>query len=251
MGEVRRKYDSEFREGAVTIVRQTGRPIVEVAHESASGLARWVTGCTRTGTVRLRRDSDPPGRPFSVVVCGGSTASSGGCGGVRRQVGVRPPVGAPTDGSSAQPGTDQHDEDAEDRDQQVEDESEGDERQPEGEMIGQYDGVGRWMVRRRRCSSASDSSAVATWRRSWTSPSPTSWYLRWKNSSRVHLGRCVEVVLRAAGWWSSTPGSGRPTGRAEPQARSVASSRCSRGTRRIPMASLLNRRTTPGSRTRG
>jgi transposase-like protein len=45
MGEVRRKYDSEFREGAVTIVRQTGRPIVEVARELGIGagtLGNWV-----------------------------------------------------------------------------------------------------------------------------------------------------------------------------------------------------------------
>jgi transposase-like protein len=39
MGEVRRKYDSEFREGAVTIVRPTGRPIVEVAGELGIGAA--------------------------------------------------------------------------------------------------------------------------------------------------------------------------------------------------------------------
>ena len=37
MGEVRRKYDSEFREGAVTIVRETGRPILEVARELGIG----------------------------------------------------------------------------------------------------------------------------------------------------------------------------------------------------------------------
>ena len=45
MGEVRRKYDSEFREGAVTVVRQTGRPIVEVARELGIGagtLGNWV-----------------------------------------------------------------------------------------------------------------------------------------------------------------------------------------------------------------
>jgi transposase len=43
--EVRRKYDSEFREGAVTIVRQTGRPIVEVARKLGIGpgtLGNWV-----------------------------------------------------------------------------------------------------------------------------------------------------------------------------------------------------------------
>jgi transposase len=41
----RRKYDPEFREGAVTIVRQTGKPIAEVARELGIGagtLGSWV-----------------------------------------------------------------------------------------------------------------------------------------------------------------------------------------------------------------
>jgi transposase len=41
----RRKYDSEFREGAVTIVRETGKPIVEVARDLGIGagtLGNWV-----------------------------------------------------------------------------------------------------------------------------------------------------------------------------------------------------------------
>ena len=41
----RRKYDAEFREGAVTIVRETGHPIVEVARErgiEAGTLGNWV-----------------------------------------------------------------------------------------------------------------------------------------------------------------------------------------------------------------
>ena len=45
MPEIRRKYDREFREGAVTIVRETGRPIVEVARELGIGagtLGNWV-----------------------------------------------------------------------------------------------------------------------------------------------------------------------------------------------------------------
>jgi hypothetical protein len=37
----RRKYDTEFREGAVTIVRETGKPIAEVARDLASALAPW------------------------------------------------------------------------------------------------------------------------------------------------------------------------------------------------------------------
>jgi transposase len=45
MPEIRRKYEPEFREGAVTIVRETGRPIVEVARDLGIGagtLGNWV-----------------------------------------------------------------------------------------------------------------------------------------------------------------------------------------------------------------
>ena len=45
MPEIRRKYDAEFREGAVTIVRETGKPIAEVARELGIGagtLGNWV-----------------------------------------------------------------------------------------------------------------------------------------------------------------------------------------------------------------
>ena len=45
MPEIRRKYDREFREGAVTIVRETARPIAEVARDLGIGagtLGNWV-----------------------------------------------------------------------------------------------------------------------------------------------------------------------------------------------------------------
>ena len=45
MTEVRRKYDLEFREGAVRIVRETGKPIAQVADDlglNAGTLGNWV-----------------------------------------------------------------------------------------------------------------------------------------------------------------------------------------------------------------
>ena len=56
MSEMRRKYDREFREGAVTIVRETARPIVEVARDLGIGagtLGSWVK------KDRLSRGEDP------------------------------------------------------------------------------------------------------------------------------------------------------------------------------------------------
>jgi transposase len=45
MPEVRRKYDPEFREGAVRIVRETGKPIAQVAEDLGlhpGTLGNWV-----------------------------------------------------------------------------------------------------------------------------------------------------------------------------------------------------------------
>ncbi|MFF4402796.1 transposase [Streptomyces sp. NPDC001480] len=69
MAEKRRKFDAEFREGAVRIVTETGKTIAEVAKDlgiNETTLASWVSRARRAGTApgggndeleRLRREN--------------------------------------------------------------------------------------------------------------------------------------------------------------------------------------------------
>ena len=61
MPETRRKFDPEFREGAVRIVRDTGKPIAQVAQDlgiNAGTLGNWVAKdrAEREGTRGLSTD---------------------------------------------------------------------------------------------------------------------------------------------------------------------------------------------------
>ncbi|MFJ9382055.1 transposase [Streptomyces sp. NPDC101455] len=61
MAEKRRVFTAEFREGAVRIVTETGKPIPEVAQDlgiNETTLASWVSRAKRAGNGRGESESD-------------------------------------------------------------------------------------------------------------------------------------------------------------------------------------------------
>ena len=58
MGQTRRKFDWDFREGAVRLVRKTGKPIAQVARDlgiNEGTLGNWVNADQRPGLPQPRR----------------------------------------------------------------------------------------------------------------------------------------------------------------------------------------------------
>ncbi|MEU9453715.1 transposase [Streptomyces sp. NPDC048277] len=62
MAEKRRKFDPEFREGAVRIVTESGKTIAEVAEDlgiNETALASWVSRARRAGAAPAGGSDEP------------------------------------------------------------------------------------------------------------------------------------------------------------------------------------------------
>jgi transposase len=76
MGETRRKFDQDFREGAVRLVRETGKPIAQVARDlgiNEGTLGNWVNVDKRRrgdGTGALGEDERAE-LAWLCALCGG------------------------------------------------------------------------------------------------------------------------------------------------------------------------------------
>ncbi|MFF6783606.1 transposase [Streptomyces sp. NPDC012510] len=74
MAEKRRKFDPEFREGAVRIVTEIGKTIAEVAEDSGSTRPPWRAGSPAPAGQGPHRSAGAT----SWSGCGGRTPSSSG-----------------------------------------------------------------------------------------------------------------------------------------------------------------------------
>ena len=75
MAETRRKFDTDFREGAVRLVREAGKPIAEVARDlgiNAGTLGNWVNADKRrltAGDALLALSAATRAREHRRVTC--------------------------------------------------------------------------------------------------------------------------------------------------------------------------------------
>src|SRR5258708_35907831 len=100
MAETRRKFDQDFKEGAVRLVRETGRPIAQVAKDlgiNEGTLGNWVNADRRrrgdgdgalgederAELARLRRGKAGRGREGEVLQRSVALRGKGAVGGVR------------------------------------------------------------------------------------------------------------------------------------------------------------------------
>lgn len=77
--EIRKKYDREFREGAVRIVEETGKPIAQIARDlgvNEGTLGNWVTRARagRDGSLSLSTGDYEELKRLRAEVAGGAGA---------------------------------------------------------------------------------------------------------------------------------------------------------------------------------